>query len=427
MRLLDTKSLEFGEFFDSDIPRYAILSHRWGENEVLYKEFKKGNASEGLGLKKVRESCAWAADHGYQWIWIDTCCIDKRSSAELSEAINSMYTWYGRSAVCLVYLSDVCYSPSDVSVLKDLQARTSFSHVFSALPEWDSLKQHFRNSSWFKRGWTLQELLAPSRLKFFDQDWNYIGNFRRLKNDISEATGIPYKFLQQSHRDASIAQRMSWASRRKTTRGEDLAYCLLGLFDINMPLLYGEGADKAFYRLQSEILRTSNDESVFAWTSDTTFAGLLASHPRDFADSGDIVSFPSHSNPRPHYTMTNRGLQISIPSPILPLDTASELTMELYCGRTTRNCASSGQAFVELFPHEGSYLRSSCHTLQCTSRKPRPLSTAEGNPDSFHAIYVRSSQIPLSFSNEIEGTDSGNRIYRKKIFFRLGLISAPRF
>ena len=180
MRLLNTKSLDFGESFDSDIPEYAILSHRWGENEVVYKELKKGKAYEGSGLKKIQESCALAAKDGYEWIWIDTCCIDKRSSAELSEAINSMYEWYKNSAVCYVYLADVCYPHSEVSTLGDIGHR-SINHppvirreehlAFASSHEWIALRQQVRNSSWFTRGWTLQELLAPATCMFFDRHW----------------------------------------------------------------------------------------------------------------------------------------------------------------------------------------------------------------------------------------------------------------
>ena len=441
MRLLNTKSLEFGEFFDSDVPKYAILSHRWGEQEVTFKEFKKGKASEGPGLNKIREFCALAAQDGFGWIWIDTCCIDKRSSAELSEAINSMYRWYKNSDVCYVYLADVCYSPSDVSILRDIENE---SRSFSTSPKWIALKQHFCSSSWFSRGWTLQELLAPCDIKFFDKRWTFIGRLGNLRHDISETTGINIGYLSSvSHTDASIAQKMSWASRRETSRGEDLAYCLLGLFDINMPLLYGEGADKAFYRLQAEILRTSNDESIFAWTAPLQFSDILAPHPRYFMDSGDCRPITGRRNTRPHYTLTNKGLQMSIPSLDLPLGKASAVTMHLYCTRTSRghtsrenidsnwwdlsthtsseetleeDCASSDQALVvHLFRHKDSYLRFRCHTLEDTLRKPHPLSSAESDPNSFCAIYILCSRVPLSLSNGAQCMETEYKKSRKKM------------
>ncbi|MDI1489096.1 MAG: hypothetical protein OHK93_008374 [Ramalina farinacea] len=416
MRLLNTKSLEFGEFFDSDIPEYAILSHRWGDDEVLYKEFKKGKASEGTGLNKIREFCALAAQDGFGWIWIDTCCIDKRSSAELSEAINSMHRWYNQSAVCYVYLGDVCYSPSEVSILKDIHEKAAHLRygfagppAFSIFHKWNALKQKFRNSSWFRRGWTLQELLAPVDIKFFDKRWTLIGDGQQLKDDISEITGITIDHLSYNlYVFASIAQKMSWASRRETSRGEDLAYCLLGLFDINMPLLYGEGADKAFYRLQREILRSSNDESIFAWTAPETFSGLLAAHPRYFGNSGDFIPFPRPTQTRPHYTITNRGLQMPILSSDVPLGYAFTLTMHLYCSRASRagnleeNGASKCQAVVlHLSRYGDSYVRVDCDSLLCTLEEPHSLLRAKDDadndssllakddPDSSCAIYVR--------------------------------------
>ena len=163
----------------------------------------------------------------------DLCCIDKTSSAELSEAINSMYRWYQESGVCYAYLADV---PPNA----------------------------FSKSRWFTRGWTLQELIAPSTVIFLDQKWQEIGTKSSLQRVISEITGIPTDILLGGDlEDASIAQRMSWASKRETTRVEDAAYCLMGIFSIHMPMLYGEG-ERAFIRLQEEIMRVSDDHSLFA-------------------------------------------------------------------------------------------------------------------------------------------------------------------
>ena len=347
-----------------------------------------------------------------------------------------MYQWYSRAAVCYVYLSDVSYWPTDFDIVDKLHCSLEGNSIWRprANPyreEWQ--KHRVRNSSWFKRGWTLQELLAPHVIKFLDRDWIFIGDRSQLRNHISETTGIPRQYLGPNHRDASIAQTMSWVSHRKTSRGEDLAYCMLGLFDINMPLLYGEGADRAFFRLQVEILRTSNDESIFAWIAPLQFSDILAPHPEHFQDSGDFRPITGRTNTRPHYTMTNKGLQISIPSTDLPLSTASALTMQLYCNRTSRrdlsrkivasnrdslsrtsreetlegDCASSEHALViHLFRHEDTYLRFRCHTLQDTLRKPRPLSSAEGNPNNLCATYIVCSRVPLSSSNEAQRLES---------------------
>ena len=318
MRLLHTKTLQFEEFFDANIPSYAILSHRWGDNEVAFKDMRKGRAPQGSGLAKIENFCKLAAARGLDWAWIDTCCIDKRSSAELSEAINAMYKWYKCSYECYVHLSDVEYSSDE------LQLKTEHGEYFHQSTGWSSLRAEFRKSSWFTRGWTLQELLAPERwiIRFFDVNWNEIGSLPQLANDVAEITGIEDDFMVSTlsassakrmrfSDHASVAKKMSWASGRQTSREEDMAYCLLGLFDVNMPLLYGEGAKKAFYRLQIEIMRNTADESLFAWTSNQPFSGMLAASPRDFSHSGNISR--GLSSTRGPYSMTNKGLEFPVP------------------------------------------------------------------------------------------------------------------
>lgn len=297
MRLLDTSSLQFKEFTTVPDRRYAILSHRWGKDEVTFKEFRKGTneVKRRTGYRKITEFCSFARKRGFRWAWIDTCCIDKRSSAELSEAINSMFMWYRMSGECHVLLSDY--------------------------------RDSFRDCAWFSRGWTLQELLAPEAAVFCTAKWEIIGHKHKhrlclcksresrgpygsdLVPSLARHTGISEKYLSRkaSRFDASIAERMSWASRRKTTREEDQAYCLLGLFDINMPLLYGEGAG-AFQRLQREILQISDDTSIFCFIPMSRKDMLLAESPEDFKycrgiKRGSLVS----SEP---YSMTNKGLRI---------------------------------------------------------------------------------------------------------------------
>ncbi len=195
--------------------------------------------------EKIRRACAVALAHGYSYIWIDSCCIDKTSSAELSEAINSMYTWYQNAAVSYAFLADV---PSDQNPRADNSA--------------------FRQSRWFTRGWTLQELLAPPVVFFLSRDWQVIGTKTSLGQIIENITTIPFSVLtfQSPLRDVSVARRLSWASNRRTTRVEDEAYSLIGIFDINMPTLYGEG-QRAFIRLQEEILRRIPDQTLFTWGS----------------------------------------------------------------------------------------------------------------------------------------------------------------
>ena len=178
---------------------------------------------------------------------VDSCCIDKASTAELSEAINSMFRWYKKSKVCYAYLAEV---PDDA--LDDPEDQSSFA-----------------NARWFTRGWTLQELVGPRALVFYSRNWQSLGTKQELNDLLSSITRIDWDFLAGDFSFGeilapSIAQIMSWAAERKTTRIEDRAYCLLGFFDISMPLLYGEGR-KAFFRLQEELLKCSNDPSLFAW------------------------------------------------------------------------------------------------------------------------------------------------------------------
>ncbi|KAK1757807.1 hypothetical protein QBC47DRAFT_377014, partial [Echria macrotheca] len=211
------------------------------------------------GFRKIEYCCFQAASEGIEWVWIDTCCIDKKSSAELSEAINSMFRWYRNAKICYAYLADVSAE---------------------VIPEHDEPSASIAKSRWFTRGWTLQELIAPSELEFFSDDWKKLGSRQQLCDLVTAASGIEQKFLcGEPLQTASIAKRMSWAANRQTSRIEDMAYCLLGIFDVNMPLLYGEGK-RAFRRLQQEILKENPyDQSLFAWGK------VMYGDPRELIDS----------------------------------------------------------------------------------------------------------------------------------------------
>lgn len=263
MRLLNTTNLKLYDFYDAEIPSYAILSHTWTKQEVSLQMLEDPKSKMLAGYTKIKRCCELALTEGWKYAWIDTCCIDKTSSADLSEAINAMYGWYEKAEVCYVYLADV--------------SATDFN-------------DKFRISRWFFRSWTLQELLAPRTVVFYSRDWEELGTKWSLRDEISRATGITYHHMID-HKRVNFATKMSWAALRETTRVEDTAYSLLGLFDINMPLLYGEGS-KAFMRLQHEILQTQElDESMFAWTDAKTYqCGLLARSPAAFALSGNIIS-----------------------------------------------------------------------------------------------------------------------------------------
>ncbi|KAK0647076.1 heterokaryon incompatibility protein-domain-containing protein [Cercophora newfieldiana] len=292
MRLLDTTTHKL-KLFHGDVPPYAILSHRWRENEVTFQDLQAGDASQLEAYDKIARTCSIAAAAGLQYTWIDTCCINKTDSVELSEAINSMYRWYEESTVCYAYLGDITWDDS-FSVARDIDTSDNLKFGYHL-----NLAVSFCGAEWFTRGWTLQELIAPSVVIFLDQGWIEIGTKLSMCDMVSSITGIPKAILSGADVDsASIAQRMSWVSRWRTTKVEDTAYCLMGLFGVNMPLLYGEGGN-AFFRLQEEILKVSTDYSIFCHSFDLLFGGtengrskFLAASPVDFEHSARIV--PNH-------------------------------------------------------------------------------------------------------------------------------------
>ncbi|KAK0638509.1 heterokaryon incompatibility protein-domain-containing protein [Cercophora newfieldiana] len=301
MRLLNANSGLMQDFIsDDDIPEYAILSHTWETGqEVTFRQWEDRHISDisiKSGFVKIENFCAQAARDGFEWVWVDTCCIDKTSSAELSEAINAMFRWYQNATACYVHLADV-----------------SMPHSRAELAA----------SRWFTRGWTLQELIAPKDVRFYSASWTFIDTKAKMYILISEITGIDQHILTGGDLETiSVARRMSWVSTRKTTRIEDIAYCLLGIFDINLPLIYGEGR-KAFQRLQEAIMLKTHDQSLFAWgqlvdqpseriTADQAFGlvpiewkppstrqpllGLLADGPELFRSSSEIEPFHEFSH-----------------------------------------------------------------------------------------------------------------------------------
>ncbi|KAG1802051.1 heterokaryon incompatibility protein-domain-containing protein [Suillus plorans] len=323
MRLLHTKNLKLET--PTSVRPYAILSHRWlaDREEVSFQDLQhtQVSPSEGSdhaepifpsniqskqGFAKFQRACEHAFQAHLKYIWIDTCCIDKSSSAELSEAINSMYAWYRDSAVCYVYLHDVGNDED---------------------PQFG-----FENAQWFKRGWTLQELLAPDHVYFFNKDWIIIGSKATFASTLYQITHIHQDILlgNRHQRESSIAEKMSWAAGRKTQRIEDRAYSLMGLFGIHMPIIYGEG-DKAFKRLQLEIMKSSDDQTIFAWqdsihSHSARDRGLLASTPDVFMGASAVVAIDySHfinilSKSRipvdglsRDYSISNDGIQITLP------------------------------------------------------------------------------------------------------------------
>jgi len=242
MRLLSTNadgSFSLTQFTGNVIPSYAILSHTWeaGDQEVTFQDLANVLGISKMGYRKTRFCSEQAKKDELQYFWVDSCCIDKSSSAELSEAINSMFRWYRDAAKCYVYLSDV----------------SAKRH-----PIWETA---FRQSRWFTRGWTLQELLAPRLVEFFSQEGERLGSKDSLKQQIYEITGIAIDALQGRLAQFSDDERMSWAEKRRTTKEEDQAYCLMGMFGVYLPVLYGEGRENALERLREAIDKRSSGTS----------------------------------------------------------------------------------------------------------------------------------------------------------------------
>jgi hypothetical protein len=246
MRLLhidDEGEICLTEFIGNNIPPYAILSHTWGPDheEITYRDVIDAATNPGYqrkeGYRKLEFCIKQAILHNLHYVWIDTCCIDKSSSAELSEAINSMFRWYQNADRCYVFLTDIwAYVPGKPQSLKA--------------------------SRWFTRGWTLQELLAPESVEFFTCNGVYLGELASLTVPVQQITGIPKDVLRRSRplTDYSVESRLSWAEGRETKREEDAAYSLLGLFDVHIPLIYGEGRNKAMNRLRKEIAESMKEE-----------------------------------------------------------------------------------------------------------------------------------------------------------------------
>ncbi|KAK8090213.1 HET-domain-containing protein [Apiospora hydei] len=298
MWLIDTRTLKLVFKTDPSEIDYAILSHTWEEEEVSFQEFQDmRRARRKKGFNKIEMTCRLARmKYSLKYAWVDTCCIDKSSSAELSEAINSMFRYYKLSFICFVYLCDLS---SDTS--------PGPGPIPGPPPS-------FSQCRWLTRGWTLQELIAPCYLSFFDESWSLRGSKDDWADSLSSITSIPSGALSGWRQldDYSVAARFSWAAKRQTTRKEDLAYCLLGIFGVYIPLLYGE-SENAFLRLQEEISRSTNDMSIFAWQAvpedERRFSGMYAKYPAEFVHCASVTRMPSASRHDKEYSLTNKGLR----------------------------------------------------------------------------------------------------------------------
>lgn len=313
MRLINTTTFELlsGEPSSFKSEGYAILSHRWIGLEISFERLpqfvgelqkNRDRPIQPIQLEKIRGTAQIARSQGLQWLWIDNVCINKASAVEEAESINSMFRWYSDARVCITYLGDVRANYEAIGPEKFFNEETKKASV------------------WFTRGWTLQELLAPANMHFYDMNWEFIGTKKDLAPALEEITGISAKYLtgEEDFRSACIAAKMSWMAGRETARVEDIAYSMLGIFDITMSPQYGEGR-RAFMRLQYTLLSSSTDESLFAWKMpsegpgpvSTKFNvkakvslqpdewGLLAASPEFFRDCSKITTEHKKSYVRP--------------------------------------------------------------------------------------------------------------------------------
>lgn len=422
MYLLDINSLQLEYTIDETRKPYCVLSHVWEKDqELVYQDIDNLPHSGKSGAEKIRSFCKLMCDkpsivydlfkseeQPVGHVWVDTCCIDKKSSAELSEAINAMYLYYSTAKLCVAYLYDV--------------------EVVSGC---DGFKDQFDKSKWFKRCWTLQELLAPSNVIFYNKYWQMIGNKHELAPHISEITRIDIAALRGAPISGySIAQRMSWAAGREATRREDVAYSLMGLFDVNMPMLYGEG-DNAFKRLQEAILGDSDDETLFAWAYEQKDPhehagqiGLFAKSPDYFRGCQDIVPTTLYKR-NTTFSSTNRGLSgdMAMVGPLVRAENAECVALLNATRRTT-----STENFIGIFlaPRDTNQQEWSRVIWEGSSRLERSLlHISKLGEARFEHIRVRHKQktgVPtpttlsgFGLASGIRGISS-RRLHRHSIF-----------
>ncbi|KAH8203664.1 hypothetical protein TruAng_002194 [Truncatella angustata] len=265
----------------NDVPPYAILSHTWGPDEVVFADLAKtpGDWQHKSGFDKIKFCGDQARKHGLRHFWVDTCCIDKSDSVELQTAINSMFRWYRDAKGCYVYLTDV----SSPRASSQLQTETPWEDAF-------------RISRWFTRGWTLQELIAPKTVDFYSREGSWLGDKRKLEPLIRGITGIPAGALRGIPlSDFTVVEREAWVRGRQTTHEEDMAYSLLGIFDVYMPLIYGEGREKAQNRLREEAQKAvtgtrANDFSVSFSLSEVFEVPHFVAREREIAEMRRTLS-----------------------------------------------------------------------------------------------------------------------------------------
>lgn len=427
MRLLNTSAYTLHDDEEKVVlknPEYAILSHVWERDtpEIIFPTLNPADLRNPNlhtpSLDKIRGACAKAREQRLQWIWIDTCCIDKSPhSTELTKSLNRMLEWYRDAKVCYAYIRDVVKTTPGPGMFQ------------SRDPERNGLK-----AEWFERGWTLQELLAPRYMEFYDQRWAFIGTKNDLADHLHPVTGIAKKYLTGvgNFREASVATRMSWMAGRKTTEIEDIAYSMIGILGVSMRPDYGEGA-KAFLSLQKALIQGSPDESIFAWTIPTRGLrcyrnrkgtpkwaprekswGLLAPSPDCFKDSGDLVVIPDRVIPR-SYGWAQQAVELQMPQKSgteatnwlgLP---RKKFNLSLNCWRVDTN-GKSLIVKIELEKAGAGYKRVQCDRLD-DSKDGKPSSNSVLGIDQMmtRAVPVVQPDLDLSEVSYFEDLEDFNR------------------
>ena len=392
MRLINARTFELENHDDiENRPAYAILSHRWTHgSEVTHQDMLHPHRQWMPGWSKIVFCCSQAAIDGLEYAWVDTCCIDKTSSSELSEAINSMFQWYAEAEICYAYLNDV--DIQQISAVDESKAHAEVHPEFLT-----SIAKTVVQSLWFQRAWTLQELIAPAIVRFYDVNFKLVLTKHEMADEIAYAHRIPASVTRDPTMlsEFSAAAKMSWAASRKATRIEDRAYSLFGIFDVKLPLLYGEGM-QAFGRLQEEIIRQSYDHSLFIWQS--TQDGpqtALAISPDQFLASKEIESLAITEEDQP-YTMTNIGLSIELQ--ILPY------TLDVFLGLLKCRLTPAG---AESGTESG--------TGSNNGRLGILLSRSKSNNSLWYRVAVNGSSI-ISLPKEMTPRQIKSRSRKSKLF-----------
>ena len=451
MRFLDIKSYEIKQFtriskIEEALGQCAIISHRWGEFELSFQKYEKqmkeqvkepnsyrdqferpgktspASEAESEGFLKTARACLKACGESdrseadlfglpkdLKYIWMDTCCIDKQDSQEFQEAINSMFRWYSGAKVCYAYLPDVSMEEEGEHGYQACEIDKVTEKIIQ--PRIGS----FESSDWFTRGWTLQELLAPTEMYFFDRYWRCLGSKKTLFTRIQETTNIDAQYLDGDISKACVATKMSWLARRETSVIEDMAYCMFGIFEINTYIRYSE-KEVAFVRLQEEIIRQKpSDESIFAWKlrrkpsdesisawkrREIVYGGLLAPWPSCFLGSENLTIDSWKSMRRKPYTVANGSIEFQAPNKLPENGNAQEwmaiaaamrihYTLKLNCwmpGRSTFNTIS-----IPLRKKNGDWRRVNCDDWKYSWR-----------PRSSRSIFGKKTR-PIEIPQRVRG------------------------